>query len=319
MRYVQMSLDNLKKAYKALCPESNKEFADVKAAAAEVLKAHRELLAKKTKTEVQKNLLEKLKPYLDAEDEFEKSGAKDEPKAETKAKAKPKKSLAELAAEQGQLSDEEMAENGLKKDENGKIVKTEKTKAEKVYKTKDEIRENISDGVKKSWENLDVAIARKTHNGVSVDGQVFGSVNKAFTELGLNQTYRISFRKIVKVCKNVLLKEGGKEYKFLLLDGSGQTTESVKAELTTVDGLSSAPKIARGLQIKQHTPEELKAMEDEAKKAAEEKAKQAEEKAKAKAEKAKAVAEKAKAKAEAEPKAEKKADPKAEPKAEKTK
>lgn len=305
MRYVQMSLDNLKKAYKALCPESNKEFADVKAAAAEVLKAHRELLAKKSKTEVQKNLLEKLKPYLDAEDEFEKSGAKDEPKTEAKPKTKPKKSLAELAAEQGQLSDEEMAENGLKKDKDGKVVKT---KAPKVYKTKDEIREAIANGVSKSWDDVNIAVARKTHNGVTVDGQVYGSVNKAFIELGLNPAYHIPFRKIVKVCKNVVLKEGDKEYKFVLMDGNGQTEDASKAEPTVVNGLSSAPKIARGLQIKQHTPEEIQEMEDAAKKVAEEKAK-------AKAEKAKAAAEKAKAKAEAKAekaKAEKTADPKAE-------
>lgn len=301
MRYVQMSLDNLKKAYKALCPESNKEFADVKAAAAEVLKAHRELLAKKSKTEVQKNLLEKLKPYLDAEDEFEKSGAKDEPKAEAKPKTKPKKSLAELAAEQGQLSDEEMAENGLKKDENGKVVKT---KVPKVYKTKEEIREAIANGVSKSWDDVNIAVARKTHNGVTVNGQVYGSVNKAFIELGLNAAYHIPFRKIVKVCKNVVLKEGDKEFKFVLMDGNGQTEDASKAEPTVVNGLSSAPKIARGLQIKQHTPEELKAMEDTAKAAAEEKAK-----AKAEKAKAKAAAEKAKAAAE---KAEKPADPKAE-------
>lgn len=309
MRYVQMSLDNLKKAYKALCPESNKEFADVKAAAAEVLKAHRELLAKKTKTEVQKNLLEKLKPYLDAEDEFEKSGAKDEPKAKAKAESKPKKSLAELAAEQGQLSDEEMAENGLKKDNDGKVVKTEKTKAEKVYKTKDEIREAIANGVSKSWDDVNIAVARKTHNGVTVDGQVYGSVNKAFIELGLNPAYHISFRKIVKICKNVVLKEGDKEYKFVLMDGNGQTKDASKAEPTIVNGLSSAPKIARGLQIKQHTPEEIQEMEDAAKKVAEEKAKAKVEKAKAAAEKAKAKAE---AKAEAKPKVEKPADPKAE-------
>lgn len=307
MRYVQMSLDNLKKAYKALCPESNKEFADVKAAAAEVLKAHRELLAKKSKTEVQKNLLEKLKPYLEAEDEFEKSGAKDEPKAEAKPKTKPKKSLAEIAAEQGQLSDEEMAENGLKKDENGKVVKT---KAPKVYKTKEEIREAIANGVSKSWDDVNIAVARKTHNGVTVNGQVYGSVNKAFIELGLNAAYHIPFRKIVKVCKNVVLKEGDKEFKFVLMDGNGQTEDASKAEPTVVNGLSSAPKIARGLQIKQHTPEEIQEMEDAAKAAAEEKAK-------AKAEKAKAAAEKAKAKAEAKaekakPKAEKPADPKAE-------
>lgn len=311
MRYVQMSLDNLKKAYKALCPESNKEFADVKAAAAEVLKAHRELLAKKSKTEVQKNLLEKLKPYLDAENEFEKSGAKDEPKAE----AKPKKSLAELAAEQGQLSDGEMAENGLKKDKDGKVVKTEKTKAEKVYKTKDEIREAIANGVSKSWDDVNIAVARKTHNGVTVDGQVYGSVNKAFIELRLNPAYHISFRKIVKICKNVVLKEGDKEYKFVLMDVNGQTEDASKAEPTVVNGLSSAPKIARGLQIKQHAPEEIQEMEDTAKAAAEAKAKQAEAKAKAKAE-AEAEAEKAKAKAEAKaeakPKAEKPADPKAE-------
>lgn len=307
MRYVQMSLDNLKKAYKALCPESNKEFADVKAAAAEVLKAHRELLAKKSKTEVQKNLLEKLKPYLDAENEFEKSGAKDEPKAEAKPKTKPKKSLAEIAAEQGQLTDEEMAENGLKKDENGKVVKT---KAPKVYKTKEEIREAIANGVSKSWDDVNIAVARKTHNGVTVNGQVYGSVNKAFIELGLNAAYHIPFRKIVKVCKNVVLKEGDKEFKFVLMDGNGQTEDASKAEPTVVNGLSSAPKIARGLQIKQHTPEEIQEMEDAAKAAAEEKAK-------AKAEKAKAAAEKAKAKAEAKaekakPKAEKPADPKAE-------
>ena len=299
MRYIQMSLDNLKKAYKALCPESNKEFADVKAAAAEVLKAHRELLAKKTKTEVQKNLLEKLKPYLDAENEFEKSGAKDEPK----------KSLAELAAEQGQLSDEEMTENGLKKDENGKVVKT---KVPKVYKTKDEIREAIANGVSKSWDDVNIAVARKTHNGVTVNGQVFGSVNKAFIELDLNLAYHIPFRKIVKICKNVVLKEGSKEYKFVLMDGNGQTKDASKAEPTVVNGLSSAPKIARGLQIKQHTPEEIQEMEDAAKKVAEEKAKAKAEKAKAVAEKAKAVAEKAKAKAEAKPKVEKPADPKAE-------
>lgn len=316
MRYVQMSLDNLKKAYKALCPESNKDFADVKAAAVEVLKAHRELLAKKTKTEVQKNLLEKLQPYLDAENEFEKSGAKDEPKAEVKPKTKPKKSLAELAAEQGQLTDEEMAENGLKKDENGKVVKT---KAPKVYKTKEEIRAAISDGVSKSWDDVNIAIARKTHNGVTVNGQVFGSIPKAFAELGLNESFMISFRKIVKICKNVILKEGGKEFKFVLMDGNGQTEDAAKTEPTVVEGLSTAPKIARGLQIKQHTPEELKAMEDAAKAVAEAKAKQAEEKAKAKAEKEKAAAEKAKAKVEktkakveAKPKAEKPADPKAE-------
>lgn len=275
MRYVQMSLDNLKKAYKALCPESNKEFADVKAAAAEVLKAHRELLAtKKSKTEVQQNLLEKLKPYLDAEDEFEKSGAKTEPKAE----AKPKKSLAELAAEQGQLSDEEMAENGLKKDKDGKVVKT---KAPKVYKTKEEIRAAISNGISKSWDDVNIAVARKTHNGVTVDGQVYGSVNKAFIELGLNPAYHIPFRKIVKVCKNVVLKEGDKEYKFVLMDGNGQTEDASKTEPTVVNGLSSAPKIARGLQIKQHTPEEIQEMEDAAKAAAEEKAKAKAEKAKA--------------------------------------
>lgn len=309
MRYVQMSLDNLKKAYKALCPESNKDFADVKAAAAEVLKAHRELLAKKTKTEVQKNLLEKLQPYLDAENEFEKSGAKAEPKAKAKAEPKPKKSLAELAAEQGQLSDEEMTENGLKKDENGKIVKTEKTKAEKVYKSKDEIREAIANGVSKSWDDVNIAVARKTHNGVTVNGQVYGSVNKAFIELGLNPAYHIPFRKIVKICKNVVLKEGDKEYKFVLMDGNGQTKDASKAEPTVVNGLSSAPKIARGLQIKQHTPEEIQEMEDAAKKVAEEKAKAKAEKAKAAAEKAKAKAE---AKAEAKPKAENPADPKAE-------
>jgi hypothetical protein len=72
----------------------------------------------------------------------------------------------------------------------------------------------LSDAVKESWTDPDVAAARRLRHGVSVAGTKYRSVRKAFQELNLPESKHIPFR--------LRLKEKGRAT-FQSADGTAHT------------------------------------------------------------------------------------------------
>lgn len=280
IKFSEMQLDELLAIYRQLNPNVAPNFTFIKKdkAVQQVNFAFNQLAAKKQKTEAETELYNKYKDCVD----------------------KPK-SLAEIAAEQGALTEDEMKAEGLVKDADGNIKDTKVKKEPTPKKTKEEIKAAMSAGTAASWTDNSIRVARCQRNYCTVNGEVFTSLIQAAKKFGWEKV-QIALRKIVKLKGHIKFVIDDKtSYDIICLGATGEDLGN-GSKTAEVINIADVTKVARSLQLKEVSDEEMAKMkaeaEAEAKRLADRKAKRLAEKEKKEAEKKAKAEARAKAKEE---------------------